>query len=297
MIGSTFLLISGFKDAYNATTNHTYSLDTTNATAVWVRQDDVPIRSGITHSGHVVARGQFFMCGGYVGGHPGPHTNRCFVLDLSQPKGLQWKPFPSLPSGRAGGGLVYDTAMDALIFSGGAQRPVPGSIFAVDYNTTWMYSFRALGAKWVRKAPIPYRANHISFVTTKDALGRDRHFFVGGQEQENEASGNMRNHYEYVVSNDTWIPRMPLPIPRGHASSSTRAVGCGYLVAGGTTNGKVKLSDISYYHVPTNNWTVGIGQLPNAINTPVCDVASDGQWYCESGFVNRKFSYKIPIAM
>jgi N-acetylneuraminic acid mutarotase len=297
MIETTFLLVSGFKDEFNATTSHAYTLDTTNASAVWMRQDDYPMLGGITHAAFVVVRGQFFICGGYRGGAPGPHTNRCFVMDLSQPKGRQWSPLAALPNGgRAAGGLVYDSALDSLIFSGGSQRPILHNITTVDYTNTWMYSFRNPRGKWIPKAPIPYTANHISYVTTTDAAGRERHYFSGGQDRENEAFGNKRDHYEYVASTDTWTRRMPIPFARGHTSSSTRAVGCGYFVAGGATNGKVKLSDISYYHVPTDRWTVSIGQLPKALNTPVCDISGE-YWYCESGLVYGKFSYKIRITI
>jgi hypothetical protein len=146
----------------------------------------------------------------------------------------------------------------------------------------------------------PYRGNHISFVTATDAMGKERHYFLGGQDGENEADGNKVDHYEYNVTTDTWIPRQSLPRGRGHSSSSTRPFGCGYLMAGGATNGKRKLSDIGYYHIPTDSWT-SIGDLPKALNTPVCDIVTQGDettssWlYCATGFIRGKFDYKIQI--
>ena len=70
-----------------------------------------------------------------------------------------------LPEGRAGGGLVYSTEVNALIFSAGAERPDPKSPDAVDYQHTWMYRFDRPGEGWVEKEDIPYLTNHMSYGT------------------------------------------------------------------------------------------------------------------------------------
>ena len=85
-----------------------------------------------------------------------------------------------------------------------------------------------------------------------------------------------------------------MPFTRGHASSSTRAMGCGFIIAGGSTNENGKTKDISFYDITTDTWTK-IGELPNAINTPVCDIGVDGYLYCESGWPNGTFSHKRKI--
>jgi hypothetical protein len=162
MIGNTtFLLVGGFKDSFNATAREAYSLDTSNEAAGWTRHNDMPSRVGITHAGFAVVNGtKFYMCGGYVGGTPGRHTHRCLVLDPSRPAGKQWSSFRSLPGGgRGGGGMVYDSTLEALIFAGGAQRPVANSYVTVDYNNTWMYSLRsaAPGARWIPKAALSWQ--------------------------------------------------------------------------------------------------------------------------------------------
>ena len=50
-------------------------------------------------------------------------------------------------------------------------------------------------------------------------------------------SGNNYNHYEWDKT-ESWIPREPIKIMRGHAASFTRAIaiGCGVIIAAGTTN-------------------------------------------------------------
>jgi hypothetical protein len=40
---------------------------------------------------------------------------------------------------------------------------------------------------WAAKAPIPFAAYHMSFVTAHDDKGNERHYFVGGQVGENGA--------------------------------------------------------------------------------------------------------------
>ena len=210
--------------------------------------------------------------------------------------GQQWSYFKELPVGRAGGGLVYDPDRNALFFTAGAERPVAGNANAVDYKDTWMYSFSNPGAGWVKKLDLPFLSNHMSFVTAKDQTGKNRHYFLAGQVGENEWSGNVKSNYEWDAVNETWIKRKDLPVARGHAASSTRAIGCGFIIAGGAVNGG-KTKDVTYYDIPSDSWTK-IGDLPNFVNTPVCDIDfAGGYFYCESGYVNGSFSYRIKITV
>jgi hypothetical protein len=193
-----------------------------------------------------------------------------------------------LPDGRGGGGLDYSKALNALVYSGGALRN-PGF---VDQPHTWVYVLGS-SAGWVRKADIPFLANHMSFVSAVDNLGGERLFYLGGQKEWMEGNGNVAFNYEYDAVNDRWTRRADMPFPRGHASSSTRAVSCGYIVVAGTTNGTGKTSDISYYDIPTNKWTK-IGDLDAKINTPVCDIDFvNGYLYCETGWVSGSYSSRI----
>ena len=192
--------------------------------------------------------------------------------------------------------MVYDSIKNQLIYAGGTDRPVQGSREAFDKNTTWAYSFDNPEAGWQKKADMPFLANHMSFVTAKDENGKDRHFFLGGQKGENEWTGNVKDNYEWDSEGEKWIKHTEMTISRGHAASSTRAIGCGYIIAGGSSNQNGgHTSDISYYDIPTDTWTK-IGDLPEALNTPVC-VIRDGILYCETGHPWSKFSYKREIVL
>jgi Galactose oxidase, central domain len=83
-----------------------------------------------------------------------------------------------------------------------------------------------------------------------------------------------------------------MPIGRGHSASATRAVGCGFIVAGGRTN-KGLTGDITYYNIEADTWQ-SIGRLPVDIHTNVCVVAN-GMLRCETGWINGKFSTETPI--
>lgn len=134
-----------------------------------------------------------------------------------------------------------------------------------------------------------------SYVSAYDNIGIEHHYFLGGQEGENEQNGNFNNVVEYDAG--SWTPRADKPFARGHASSSTLAYGCGLIIMAGATNGggKTSTSDISYYSIPDDQW-FKIGDLPESHNTPCCVVYTDPSsvdWlHCESP---DGFSHKIRI--
>lgn len=298
MIGTNLVIVGGFLQGYNSVSVQTQSWDTNNPDANWLRMDDYPFATGVTHAAFVVVGTKFYMCGGYAGGGIGMHTDVCMVYDHSkQPgKGEQWSTFTSLPDGgRAGGHMVHDRTLNALIFSGGASRPQVQTRSAKDHKDTWMYSVGNPSAGWVSKAPLPFFANHMSAVTAKDGSGKERHYWTGGQLEESEHDGNLSDHYEYDAINNVWYKRKFMSIPRSHHASSTRAIGCGFIVVAGCTNGGKRIADVSYYDIPTDTWTK-IGDLTDSINTPVCDI-SNGVLHCNTGWDGGNFSKKIQIAL
>jgi hypothetical protein len=240
------------------------------------------------------------MCGGYLGAHPGPHVAYCFIYDHSIPpgSGRQWTRFTDLPNnGYAGGGMIYDTLQNALYFAGGGQRLKAGSIHPVDSDRAFKYSLQNPSAGWVEIARIPYKANHLSSVT-QTYLGNERHYFVGGQLGEYETNQNLPDVYEFIASNETWVSRTFMPFARGHVTASTRPIGCGFIVAGGSvnsiTNKKNRTTNILYYDIPSDTWT-SIGDLsiktPHA--TPLVDIhPQSGYMY----YINNKGSNRRPIA-
>jgi Galactose oxidase, central domain len=234
----------------------------------------------------------------YRGGHPGPHTADCYVYDHAVPPGRdeQWTTLTPLPAGgRAGGGLVYLASARALLFAGGATRPVPGLPDAVDEPDTWMMNLNDAVPVWTEQPDLPYLSNHMSYTSAVDDFGTVRYYFVAGQIGENEATGNVNDHYEWDIATQDWLERAPMPFTRGHASSSTRGIGCGYLLAGGTTNEYGMTKDIHYYDIPTDSWHK-VGNLPAALHTPVCDIDVVHRYmYCVTGKTNADFSYRRPI--
>ena len=209
----------------------------------------------------------------------------CLIFDLHEAPGSQWSTFTSLPGPRGGGGMVHSISANKLIFAAGAIRPTPGKGSAVDQNEAWQYDLgQGSNGVWVALPDIPYFANHISYATVYDQTGQEHHYFLGGQAGQNQNSGNFDLVYEYSLVSSTWIQRMRSDLPRGHASSSTFAYGCGLIVIGGNTNNG-KTGDISYYDVPSDAWT-SIGNLGSTPNTPVCVVytdLNDDDWiHCES---------------
>jgi N-acetylneuraminic acid mutarotase len=295
MIGNDFVIFSGFKNGYSNATTETYALDMSVSDASWRRMDDMPFPQGLTHIGIAVAEMKAYICGGYVGGSLGTHAANCFIYNHSKLPGAgqQWSSFVSLPKGgRAGGGMIFDSTLNALIYAGGSQRPIQGQRSAIDFFDTWMYSINNPSAGWVSKTNIPFHGNHMNFVTAYDSIGLERHYFFGGQEADNEPTGNTATMYEYMVSTDTWIQRTSMPFPRGHSAASSRAVGCGFIVAGGRTNTGLT-SDITYFDIANNTWTL-IGNLPVEIHTNVC-VVVQGMLRCETGWADGTFSAQRPI--
>ena len=294
MIGTDFVIFSGFKNGYLNATTETYALDLSAPTAVWERMDDLPFAQGITHQGIVVVGMKAYLCGGYVGGSLGQHTDQCFVYDHSKPLGEQWSNFIPLPmGGRSGGGMIYDTAMNAIVYAGGSQRVTQGQPVAIDYKDTWMYSFDNPTAGWVQQSNMPFYGNHMNSISVVDKNGKERHYIFGGQVGDYELWGNTATVYEYIIATDTWVERTSMPFGRGHSGSAVRSVGCGgFIVAGGRTN-KGLTGDITYYNVEMDTWQ-SIGKLPVDIHTNVC-VVYGNKLRCEAGWATGTFSTEIVI--
>jgi hypothetical protein len=283
LVGDDLVIFSGFVKGLANVVNRTYARDVTKVNSPWRRMDDVPIPVGITHTPTVLIGKKVVMCGGYLGGVPGPHVARCFIYDHNKPPGTgQWTRIPPLPDGgSAGAGLIYDTATRTLFYASGAKRPKLGDRFSVDIDTVWKFTFVRGQKQWVASTPIPFKSNHMSSVTYRDVTtNKERHFFLGGQIGENEFTGNIPDMYELIVSTETWIRRASMPMGRGHAMSSTRSIGCGLIIASGSVNTvsttvKNRTADISYYDVPTNRWT-SIGSISYGMVTPIVDIDTTG---------------------
>jgi hypothetical protein len=289
LVGDDLVIFGGFTNSFTIATNRTYARDLTGAiSSDWRRMDDMPLVLGITHAATVAVGQKVYFCGGYQGPHPGQHVPYCFIYDHSKAPGSgQWSNFTFLPNGgTAGAGMIYDSVRNMLFYSGGGQRVIPNSVHPIDVSDTWKISLTDPSSGWMPSTPIPYQANHLSYVTHQDEKGTERHFFLAGQKQEYESSGNLAENYEFVAGGETWIRRADMPFPRGHAAASTRAVGCGFIIAGGSANSnstrKNRIADISYYDILSDAWTAGIGMLPYEGATPIVVIHPNGYMH----FVN-----------
>lgn len=295
LVGNDFIQFSGYTMRFANATNLTYARDVTDVNSTWRRMEDVPVDWGITHVPTVAVGSKVYLCGGYSGAAAGLHIPHCFVYDHAiEPGNGQWSRLPNLPhGGSGGGGMIFDRLRNALYYTGGAQRFKLGSTKATDVNNTYRYSFNNPAAGWVATSPLPYKANHLSYVTHTDVYGRERHFFLGGQEKEFECCRNVADNFEFIAATETWVRRSSMPMARGHASASTRPIGCGFIVAGGSINAvngstfRVRTGDISYYDLSTDTWS-SLGSLPTRGATPLVDIHPNGYMYTSFDKWNRR---------
>jgi hypothetical protein len=211
-----------------------------------------------------------------------PASPQCFLYTHGNVPGTQWTSLPNLPDQRAGGSLLYSKARHSLIFATGASIKD-----TFDWYTVWELSLHNTTAGWKSRNNIPYRANHVGGATVTYG-GVERHYVLGGQNASNEQYGNYNMLYEYIANTDTWTRKADMPQATGHISASTLAYNdCGVIILGGANNCWCHTS------IGSNNWTK-IGDLPVALNTPVCSIVND--WlYCQSGVAWGNFSWKAQL--
>lgn len=289
-------MFSGFSISYENVTMKTFSLNLLTPFASlggkWIEKDPVPIVPGLTHAASAIVNNSntnqiVYLCGGYVGGHPGPATDKCFSYTHNAPPGYQWNNMTSLPEPRSGGAMWYDSRRQSLIYATGASRPDPTDpIFTIDHNDVWELRLRNMRAGWIVRPSVPYVANHVGKVTVNYLGLRERHFIVGGQIGENETYGNLDDVYEYRAYSQQWIARRKMPFRRGHFSESTIVYkDCGFFIVAGAINTKngnfARTQEITYYDICTDTWTA-IGNFTQKLATPVCAFHND-YLYCQSG--------------
>jgi N-acetylneuraminic acid mutarotase len=297
MIGKDFVVVSGYAKRWNETTKKVYAFDTTMPKAKWREMDEVPTAEGFSHAAFAVDGDIMYVCGGYVGATPGPHTDTCLRYNHSSPPTTQWTYMPPLPEGRGGGGMILVNNTKTLMYATGATR-VDGA--AYDHRDVWGLNLNNLTSGWKKFPDIPYEGNHVSHVTAS-FKGQQRHFIMGGQLKQNEKFTNQAHNFEWNSTSMSWTRRASLPVGRGHASSSTFPYGCGLIIAGGAINNNTKTKDVSFYSIETDSWTK-IGDLVIEMNTPVCDIVrfssnSTDYIYCQTGGISTKFSWRIQISL
>jgi hypothetical protein len=234
-VGDDFVITGGFYPDSSSATVQTWAYQD----GQWERRADYPIPAGVTHAAIAVEKNdvdgdQLYVCGGYVGGNPGPATAQCYVYRSAA---NVWSTLPDLPAPRGGGGLVYRQTSHSLLFATGAVRAGSDT---VDYANAWtldLASSSTAAAAWSPVADSLLVGNHIASVTGVDGDGVEHNYFLGGQKGENEETGNVDIVTEYVTGTGTWTNRAPMTMKRGHANAATIPYRCGFIIAGGAING------------------------------------------------------------
>ncbi|PXF39383.1 hypothetical protein BWQ96_10936 [Gracilariopsis chorda] len=203
---------------------------------------------------------------------PGRSVGSCYMFSYGERK---WETIPKLPLAVGGGGMVYISQLDSLLFSSGMIRQ-QDEWHGIDSTHSYMLDLKNMGAGWVRKADIPNPRNHMSGVSV---LGR--YFFVGGQKGADEESGNQRSVHEYDYSNDKWIEKESIPVPLGHISASTFQYGRGFITVAGITDGRRPIAKVHYYDAVKNIWSE-LGFYPRQVQSVVCGPSNDAI-HCSTG--------------
>ncbi|PNY82786.1 hypothetical protein CVO96_00815 [Deinococcus koreensis] len=236
------------------------------ATDRWAALPDVP--EFLTHAGVAVDGTALYLAGGFLGDHPGPHTDHVWKFDTSA---NTWTAMAPLPGGRAGGALVR-LGRD-LHYFGGTQRS--GGRYLQDFGDHWTLNLDS-PAGWRPAAPLPNPRNHLGGVELGGRL-----YAIGGQHLGNEASGNQTDVHVYTPATDSWRAVSPLPLPLGHITSSTLVWRGRIVVVGGVTQGSGnggiegrELETVLSYDPATDRWTV-LTPLPGPRQSSVADTIGD----------------------
>jgi N-acetylneuraminic acid mutarotase len=217
-----FKTVTTRADAYDATTN------------TWTRIADVP--EALTHSAVVADGTTIYMIGGYVGGHPGPSSERVWKYNTVS---NTWTAGPSLPATRGAGAAALVGRF--LYFFGGATRTA-GQTDDTDQPFAYKLSLDG-GTSWTRIADMPNPRNHLGGIAVNGKV-----YAIGGQHDHEEGAGNQVETDVYDPATDTWTRVANLPTPRGHIA--VVEIGGRILVMG---NGPAT-SEVTLYDPVANVW-------------------------------------------
>jgi N-acetylneuraminic acid mutarotase len=247
--GKLYVFGGFYNSQIQATTeSHVYDPQTD----AWTRIADMP--EAITHGGTAVDGHLIYIAGGFVGDHPGPHTDHVWIYDTLQDS---WAAGPPLPDGRAGGALVR--LGRTLHFFGGTQRQ--GYTYIADYGDHWALDLDG-GTTWEPRAALPNPRNHMAGVAFDGMI-----YALGGQHLGDEIGGNQATVEMYDPSVDEWTPVADLPQPLGHIQSSTFVWKGRMIVVGGITVGKEIVRDVIAYESSADSWEA-LTPLPRGYQSP-----------------------------
>ncbi len=240
-VGGKMYVFGGFYTTSVQATSRVDAFDP--VTHTWTRAADMP--EALTHSGQAVDGQTIWLVGGFVGDNPGPSTNRVWKYNTAA---NSWAAGPALPAPRAGGALVL-LGRELHYFGGyGAGT----AYTAADQNTHFVLSIDAgAAATWRTAAPLLVARNHMAGAELGGKI-----YAIGGQKGggQAESTGNQDVVERYDPATNAWTTVAPLPLTRGHISSSVFILNGRIVVSGGVTNGDIPLADVTEYDPASNTW-------------------------------------------
>jgi N-acetylneuraminic acid mutarotase len=257
VIGDKLYIFGGFVTDTIETTSKAYAFDA--ARGKWSRIADVPLSQ--THAGSASDGAFVYLAGGFVGNWKGintPVSRKVFRYDTVT---NEWTAMLPLPAPRGAGALVR--VGRKLHFFGGLDGRYR------DRGEHWVLDLRKPN-KWVNAAPLPNPRNHLG-----SALMGTKIYAIGGQHRLDEEHGNVADVHVLDVITGTWSAVASLPQPRSHTHNSTFVIGGDRLViAGGSANDHVTLTDVLQYTEASNKWSV-IGAIPEPRSAAVVKLLGD----------------------
>lgn len=221
----------------------------------WSRVPDLP--RSLTHSQPVALGTDIWVVGGFDGDSPGRSTVEVWRYDTLRGT---WSAGPPLPASRGAGATAV---LDGRIhYVGGAFR-FPGAGALLDRAEHWALDPGDPGAGWRRLADLPTPRNHVAGATLDGRL-----YVLGGQHGNDELTGNSALVERYDAARDTWERVAPLPVARGHITSSTFVAGGRIVVVGGTTDGSAPSAAVTAYDPARDAWET-LTPLPAPREAPV----------------------------
>lgn len=243
----------------------------------WTRIANLPFLAGngspgtgVTHAGVATDGTDIYLAGGYVSanGTTGQTfgTVEAYRYDVSADA---YQRLPDLPARRASGTLAYlDGSLHFVSGTNAARTTEPTDHYILDL---------AGGAtSWVTSDPLPAGRNHAAAVTLAGRM-----YVVGGQTGHDGASTTHADVWSWTQA-EGWVAEVPLPLSRGHITSSTFVLDDRIVVAGGMPNHGTSTAQVHAYNPGSDSWT-SLSSLPASRSSGVAGAVGDGDWLYSGG--------------
>ncbi len=253
------------------------------ATNRWRRLGDMPM--AVTHANAVVREGEVWIVGGFVGDHPGPATDQVWRYD---PAADSWRPGPSLPAPRGGGGLGL--APDGTLHYFGGWLPDRFT----DSPDHWRLA--PGDSLWLPAAPFPSPRGHLGAVSVGGFI-----YAIGGCHNHDPWPQDVALVHRYDPATDSWIELAPLPMPLSHTEPSTFVHDGRIHVAGGRSQptGRASVAEVIVYDPDTDTWNY-LATLPRGLLAPIATSLGDELFVTAGGedgpYPTTVQSWSFPLA-